>query len=105
MDIRARLDEETLRRMVGDILPITVLLEDEGGLEGRWVKIGPADRLDLIAGEGVRLATSGELRWPFKIAPMTLTLNELQVLVRPIVVGEGRSTRVLFRPRIEHLDL
>src|SRR6185503_6277800 len=96
MDIRARLDEKTLRRMLGDILPITVLLEDDRGLDGRWFSIGPAERLDLIPGEGVRLSTSGELRWPFKLAPMTLKLTELQVLVRPIVVGEGLATRVLF---------
>jgi hypothetical protein len=106
MDIKARLDEQTLRRMLGDILPITVLLDDERGMDGRWVKIGPADRFELLPGEGVRLATSGELRWPVKIAPlMTVTLNDLQVLVRPIVLGEGPSTRVLFRPRIERMDL
>jgi hypothetical protein len=104
MDIRARLDEETLRRMLGDILPITVLLDDDRGTDGRYLTIGRAERLDLIPGEGVRLATSGELRWPFKVVPLTFALNGLQILVRPIVVGEGLSTRVLFRPRIEHID-
>jgi len=104
MDIKARLDEKTLRQMLADILPITVLLEDDRGTDGRYVTIRRAERLDLIPGEGVRLATSGELRWPFKVAPVTMTLNGLQVLVRPIVVGDGPSTRVLFRPRIEHID-
>jgi len=105
MDIKVRLDEEMLRRLLSDILPITVLLDDELGRDGRWVAIGRAERLELIPGEGVRLATSGELRWPLKIAPVTLTLNELQLVVRPIVVGEGPSTRLLFRPQIEHIDL
>jgi hypothetical protein len=105
MDIKVRLDEVTLRRLLNDILPITVLLDDELGIDGRWVAIGRAERLDLIPGEGLRLATSGELRWPLKVAPVTLTLNELQLVVRPIVVGEGPTTRLLFRPRIEHIDL
>jgi hypothetical protein len=105
MDIRARLDEETLRRILGDILPITVMFDDDQGLEGRWITIERARQLELIPGHGVRLTTSGELRWPFKIAPVTLRVASLQVLVRPVVVGEGAATRVLFRPYIEEADL
>jgi hypothetical protein len=105
MDIKARLDDATLRRLLADILPITVMFDDDQGLEGRWVTIERARQLELIPGQGVRLTTSGELRWPFKIAPVTLRLASLQVLVRPIVVGEGPATRVLFRPLIEEADL
>ena len=65
--------------MLGDILPITVLLDDDRGMEGRWVSIGHAQRLELVPGEGVRLATSGELRWPFKLVPVTLRLVALQI--------------------------
>jgi hypothetical protein len=104
MQISARLDEEALRRMLGDILPITVLLDDDRGMEGRWVTIGRAQKVDLIAGEGLRLATSGELRWPIKTLPVTVRIASLQLLIRPIVVGAGPSTRVLFRPFIEHAD-
>jgi hypothetical protein len=105
MDIKARLDEETLGRMLGDILPITVLLDDDRGMEGRWVAIARVHRLQLIPGEGIRLVTSGELRWPFKIVPMTVRLPALQLLLRPIVVGQGLATRLLFRPVIEHMDV
>jgi hypothetical protein len=105
MDIKARLDEETLARLLGDILPVTVLLDDDRGMEGRWIGIERAQRLELIPGEGVRLATSGELRWPLKIAPVTLRLAALQLLLRPIVVGRGLATRVLFRPVIERIDV
>jgi hypothetical protein len=105
MEIKARLDEETLLRLLGDILPITVLLDDDRGMEGRWVTIGRAQRLELIPGEGIRLATSGELRWPFKMVPVALRLAALQLLVRPIVVGQGPATRVLFRPVIERIDV
>jgi hypothetical protein len=105
MDIKARLDESTLRRILGDILPVTVLFDDDQGFEGRWVTIERARRLELVPGMGVRLSTSGELRWPFKVIPVSLRLASLQVLVRPVVVGEGFSTRVLFRPLIEDADL
>jgi hypothetical protein len=105
MDIKARLDESTLRRILGDILPVTVLFDDDQGLEGRWVTIERARRVEMVAGQGVRLTTSGELRWPFKVIPVALRLASLQVLVRPVVVGEGPATRVLFRPLIEDADL
>ena len=98
------MDEVTLRRMLGEILPITVLLDDDGGSERRWVTIDRAYRLDIIPGEGVRLATSGAMRWPISIVPVTVRLTHLQVLIRPIVVGSGAATRLLFRPQIEQAD-
>jgi len=105
MDIRARLDESTLRRILGDILPVTVLFDDAQGLEGRWVTIERARRVEIVPGLGVRLTTSGELRWPFKVIPVALRLAFLQLLVRPVVAGVGPTTRVLFRPLIEDADL
>lgn len=105
MDIRARLDESTLRRILCDILPVTVLFDDAQGLEGRWVTIERARRVEVVRGLGVRLTTSGELRWPFKVIPVALRLASLQVLVRPVVAGQGPATRVLFRPLIEDADL
>ena len=104
MRISARIDEEDLRRQLGEILPITLLLDDDRAMEGRWVTIGRAQKVDLIAGEGLRLAASGELRWPIKAVPVTVRMASLQLLLRPVVVGAGPSTRVLFRPLIEHAD-
>jgi hypothetical protein len=104
MDINVRLDEATLRRMLDEILPVTVLLDDPGETNARWVTIERARRLDLIPGEGIRLATSGAMRWPISFVPMTVRLAALQLLLRPIVVGDGPTTRVLFRPFIEHAD-
>jgi hypothetical protein len=104
MDINVRLDEATLRRMLDEILPITILLDDAGETSGRWVTIERARQLDLIPGEGIRLATSGAMRWPISFVPMTVRLAALQLLLRPIVVGDGAATRLLFRPLIEHAD-
>ena len=104
MRISAQVDEDALRRLLGEILPITLLLDDDRWMEGRWVTIGRPQKVDLIAGEGLRLAASGELRWPIKTLPVTVRIASLQLLIRPLVVGVGPSTRVLFRPLIEHAD-
>ena len=104
MKFSARLEEDALRRRLDEILPITILLDDDRGMEGRWVTIGRAQKVDVIPGEGLRLAASGELRWPIKTLPVTVRIASLQLLIRPIVVGQGPSTRVLFRPLIERAD-
>ena len=104
MRISVRVDEDALRRRLSEILPITILLDDDRGMEGRWVTIGPPQKVDLIAGEGLRLAASGELRWPITSLAVTVRIASLQLLIRPIVVGVGPTTRVLFRPLIEHAD-
>jgi hypothetical protein len=104
MEINVRLDEATLQRMLDEILPITVLLDDAGTPNGRWVMLERARRLELIPGEGIRLATSGAMRWPISFVPMTVRLAALQLLLRPIVVGDGAATRVRFRPLIEYAD-
>jgi hypothetical protein len=105
MHIRARLDDADMRRVLGEILPVTVLFDEDQGLDGRWVTIDRARELEMVPGEGIRLATSGELRWPVSVVPVTIRLTALQVLLRPIVVGQGVGTRLLFRPLIEEADL
>jgi hypothetical protein len=105
MHITVQLEEATLSRLLDDILPITILLDDAEGLDGRWVRINPARRLELSVDEGIRLVTSGELRWTVGPMPMTLTAHSLAVMLRPVVVGTHEEARLLFRPVLETADL
>ncbi len=87
------------------MLPITILLDEAHGLDGRWVRIDPVRRLEVRAGEGVRLITSGELRWTAGFLPLTITVERLVLMLRPIVVGTAAASRLLFRPVLEEIDL
>jgi hypothetical protein len=105
MFITVQLEETTLRQLLAELLPITILLDERDGLGGRWVRIDPAKDLSFSVDEGVRLVTSGALRWTLGPVPLTLTVRRLAVLLRPTVVGTGAAGRLLFRPVIEHADL
>lgn len=88
-----------------ELLPIVIPLDDGEGLGHRWVKIDPARHLELSVDEGVRLVTSGELRWTVGPVPVTVTVQSLALMLRPVVVGTGAESRVLFRPALEQADL
>ena len=81
------------------------MLDEAQGLDGRWVRIDPVHRLEIRAGDGIRLITSGEIRWTVGFVPITITVERLVLMLRPIVVGAGWASRVLFRPVIEEADL
>jgi hypothetical protein len=81
------------------------LLDETQGLDGRWVRIDPVRRLEISAGEGIRLITSGELRWTAGFLPVTITVERLVLMLRPIVAGTAAASRLLFRPVLEEIDL
>lgn len=103
MRITARLDESTVRRLLEELLPVTVRLDDEDA--DRWIRIDPAQSVDFAAGEGLRVAVAGQLSWKVAGVHVTLTIHAAQLLLRPAVVGEGTEGRLLFRPSLETMDL
>jgi hypothetical protein len=105
MHITARLAEATLKQLLDQVLPVTILLDEEPGVEGRWIKINRTDHLDFVVGQGIRFSTSAELRWNLGPVPVSLTVKELGVLLRPTVSSAGKTARLLFLPVIEKADL
>jgi hypothetical protein len=105
MHIAVELEEATLRQLLAELLPITILLDEAQSLDGRWIRIDPVRALQFSVGEGIRLATSGALHWSLGPFPMTLTVQSLTLMLRPIIVGTGAVGRLLFRPVIEGADL
>jgi hypothetical protein len=105
MRITLYLEETALRQLIGDLLPVTILLDEERGLDGRWIRIDPVQQLDFGIDDGIRLVTSGQLRWIVGFVPVTLTVQRLALMLRPLVVGGGADSRVLFRPLLETADI
>ena len=103
MRITAQLDESTVRQLFEELLPVTVMLDDEDA--DRWIRIDPARSVDFAAGEGLRVAVAGQLSWKLAGVQATLTIHAAQLLLRPAVVGEGTEGRLLFRPSLEKMDL
>jgi hypothetical protein len=105
MHIAVELEAATLRELLGELLPITILLDEAHGPDGRWMRIDPARDLQFSVDEGIRVVTSGVLRWSLGPLPVMLTVRSLALILRPVVVGTGAAGRVLFRPLIEAADL
>jgi len=105
MHIAVELEEATLRQLLNELLPITILLDETQGPDGRWIRIDPARELRFRVDEGIRIVTSGALRWSLGPFPVTLTVQSLALLLRPLVLGTGTGARLLFRPVIEDADL
>ena len=103
MHITARLDEDTVRQLLGELLPVTVVLDDDG--EDRWIRIDPARSVDFAANEGLRLEVGGQLRWKAAGVPVLLTIHSAQLLVTPAVVDDAEGARLVFRPSLEKMDL
>ena len=131
--ILIRLEEATLRAILGELLPVTLLLDEPppvrtawsdpdeevtppAGIprpspqalkasEGRWVRIDPAQEVDFIAGEGLRLVCGGQIRWVTAGVPLEATLHSAKIMLRPQVVTEKHGGRLVFRPSLESADL
>lgn len=104
MQIRARLDEATIRQLLSELLPARVLLDDQGD-KPRWIQIEQAREVDFIANEGLRLQSHGQIQWVAAGLPIAVTLNAVQLMLRPEVVNDPHGGRLVFRPSLEELDL
>jgi hypothetical protein len=104
MHITVQLERATLEQLLAELLPITISLDDDKGVRGRSITIHPVRHLDVVGG-GIRLITAGQLRWVVGFLPITVTVERLVLALRPVVVGSGVTSRLLFRPVIEDADV
>ena len=104
MHIIARLEEATLKALLDELLPVTILL-DKSGKDGRWVSIQPTSHVDFVAGQGLRLITSGQIHWIVAGVGVDATLHSAQIMLRPEIVPEKHGGRLVFRPSLEAADM
>jgi hypothetical protein len=104
MHITARLEETTVRTLLGELLPVTIVLDEDEG-EHRWIRIDPARTVEFVANEGLRLEVGGQLHWKAAGVPVLLTIHAAQLLITPEVVDGAEGGRLVFRPSLEKMDL
>jgi hypothetical protein len=100
--ITARLEEATVKELLGQLLPAKVFLDEQGE---RWIQIERANHIDFVAGRGLRVASNGEVRWQAAGVPITFTFLSAQLMLQPLVVEDDHGGRLVFRPSLEDLDL
>lgn len=104
MHIKAHLEEATVKTLLGELLPVTIVLDEAEG-DSRWMRIDPARSVDFVAGQGLRLDVSGQLHWKTAGVPVLLTIHSAQLLIRPALVDDAQGPRLVFRPSLEQMDL
>jgi hypothetical protein len=109
MQLSARLDEPTLRAILDELLPVTLMLDDEpdktDDKPNRWVRIEPTSVVDFVAGEGLRLVTSGQLRWVTAGVPIEATFHSAEIMLRPRIAADARGGKLVLGPSLESVDL
>jgi hypothetical protein len=108
MHIFARLEEATLKALLDELLPVTILLDRSGKQDPgrtRWVSIQPTSHVDFVAGQGLRLITSGQIHWIVAGVGVDATLHSAQIMLRPEIVPEKHGGRLVFRPSLEAADM
>ncbi|MCB9637167.1 MAG: hypothetical protein H6721_34080, partial [Sandaracinus sp.] len=93
------LDARTLMTWATEITPLRIPLGREGQ---RWVELQKPTSLEVVEGQGVRLETSGRVRWTWKGMGAPLRLRRVRALIAPRVVEGGT---LVFPMRFEHADL
>jgi hypothetical protein len=104
MKVIARLDEDNVREILSDLLPVTVALDEEGG-SARWIRIDPARVIDFVADDGLRVEVGGHLQWKTAGVPLPLTIKSAHLLLRPAVADDADGGRLVFHPSLEAMDL
>lgn len=102
MQVTARLEESSVRDILAGLLPLTILLDDDGD---RWIRIDPARTVDFAPDEGLRIEVEGQIRWRTAGVPLLLTINSAQLLLMPSIVEDEQGGRLVFRPSLEKMDL
>jgi hypothetical protein len=109
MILRARLEESEIKKLLADLLPLTFALdadaEDRGGPGERWVRIESPHRVDFVAGEGLLVEVTGQVRWTVAGLPLSITILGATLSLRPSIAGEGTTSRLLFNPTLKRMDL
>jgi hypothetical protein len=103
--ITARLDESTVKKLLGELLPARVMVDEPDEPKARWIQIESPSRIDFAAGEGLRVLTSGHIQWYAAGLPISLTLTSVQLLLRPELADDPPGPRLIFRPSLVDLDL
>ncbi|MEO8212068.1 MAG: hypothetical protein ABI560_02700 [Myxococcales bacterium] len=104
MKVTARLDEANVREILGDLLPVTLALDEDGG-GARWIRIDPARAIDFVADDGLRVEVGGHLQWKTAGVPLPLTIKSAHLLLRPAVAEDEDGGHLVFHPSLETMDL
>jgi hypothetical protein len=105
MDIDVTVTRDELAGWLEELAPIRIHLDDLDETE-RWLELERPVLVELVPGVGVRLVTSGRLRYALAGFEIPATIRKLVLMLIPEVIPASSSLQSLaFRLEIEDGDL
>ena len=102
MWIEVILQKGDVERLLGQLMPITIDIGDEGDL----LALDRPKDVAFVAGEGLRVGCEAKVRWSVLGIDIPVTIHDVRVVLRPDVVrGPGGGDMLTFRLFVEHADI
>lgn len=101
MELCAILTKEELAQVAAELLPLDVEISRR---PRRQISLGRAERVELVAGSGLRLAGKASMVWEIASLPVSLAVRRWQVMLSPRVVATPDGLSLAFEPSLECLD-
>lgn len=112
MWLEAIITQEDLVKVLGEFLPVKILLDQEKDADGEVKKDEPERSLflrtptvvTLIPDQGVRITCPAELTWSIVGMSPSMTIDALQLMIRPEVVEKNKGYVLEFGMEVEVAD-
>jgi len=112
MWLEAIISQEDLVQVMGEFLPVKILLDQDEEDEKeekkdepeRSLLLHPATQVTLVPDQGVRVTCPAELTWSIAGMSPTMKLDELSVMIRPQVVEKNKGNVLELVIEVEEAD-
>jgi hypothetical protein len=105
MDIDVVLSTEEIAALLKEATPVRIHLTERDE-DRRWVELERPTEVSLVPNLGVRIVSSGRIRYELAGIKLPFSIRRLQLLCEPRVVsGAGGQERLDFKLSVEQADL
>jgi hypothetical protein len=105
VQIQAVLDRATLAQLLAQLTPLIIDLDGDENHNRRWLEIGAPERLELVAGQGIRLRIAARLQWTVLGVPVPVTILSATMRLDPVIADSPSGGRLNLLATLEDADL
>jgi hypothetical protein len=102
MHISATLFEATIIELLGQLLPLKVVLDEK---KRRWVEVARPDHVKFLVDEGLQFHTSAKVQWSVAGVSIPFLIRRIELMVTPRIVEDELGGKLVFGLEIEDADL
>jgi hypothetical protein len=103
MWLEAVLTRDDFVSMLAEFLPVSLSLDEEDKVRTLW--LGPATDITIVEGVGLRVACPAKLTWSLMGIATHISLETLEVMVRPEIHERKNGQALAFVMQLEEADI